>query len=359
MKRLAAMGMILAMTAGLVGCGGNKTVPQPTVAETGGEEGTEQDASKEEAAETDKGEKAAGETTELKVSHVFAETHPVHQAYLKASEELYEKTGGRYRLTIFPNGTYGNYADSITACQMGTLDIACLDSASDWLEAGGVLFAPYCFDSYEHWQAFKNSELCGEMRQEIGKAVGGVRQLNMYNFGFRNLTANKEIRTLEDFNGLTLRCVNFEPYSTLKDVFRVAITSIPIEDVYMSLQTGVADCQENPVTQIVTMKFYEVQKYLIMTRHMLACSSTIINEKLWDSLSDEDKGIFEEVFLNMGDQVDQMVVENETALIEECVANGMTLMEDIDTAPFKENAKQVVEDYPAWQDWYNQIQEMK
>ena len=61
----------------------------------------------------------------------------------------------------------------------------------------------------------------------------------------------------------------------------------------------------------------------------------------------------------MGDQVDQMVVDNESALIEECVANGMTLMEDIDTAPFKENAKQVVENYPAWQDWYNQIQEMK
>ena len=119
---------------------------------------------------------------------------------------------------------------------------------------------------------FKESDLCTEMRGEISKAVGGINQLNMYNFGFRNLTANKEIRTLEDFNGLTLRCVNFEPYSTLKDVFQVAITSIPIEDVYMSLQTGVADCEENPVTQIVTMKFYEVQDYLIMTQHMLACS---------------------------------------------------------------------------------------
>ncbi len=362
MKRLAAMGLILAMAVGLAGCKGGEAVSQTKRAENTASEGKKEseDVSGEEEAETTKAvEEADSETVNLKVSHVFAETHPVHQAYLQASRELYEKTGGRYQLTIFANGTYGNYADSITACQMGTLDIACLDSASDWLESGGVLFAPYCFDSYEHWRTFKESELCSEMREEIGKAVGGVRQLNMYNFGFRNLTANKEIRTLEDFNGLTLRCVNFEPYSTLKDVFRVAITSIPIEDVYMSLQTGVADCQENPVTQIVTMKFYEVQKYLIMTRHMLACSSTIINEKLWDSLSDEDRAIFEEVFLNMGDYVDQMVVENEATLIEECVMNGMTLLEDIDTAPFQENARQVVADYPAWQDWYSQIQEMK
>lgn len=354
MKKIVAMGLALTMAMGLTACSGGNSQTKP--AETTAAEASQAEAEKEEeAAEAP----ADVETKELKVSHVFAETHPVHQAYLEASDELYEKTGGRYKLTIYPNGTYGNYSDSITACQMGTLDIACLDSGSDWLEAAGVLFAPYCFDSYEHWQKYKESDLCAEMREEISKAVGGVKQLNMYNFGFRNLTANSEIRTLDDFNGLTLRCVNFEPYSTLKDVFDVAITSIPIEDVYMSLQTGVADCEENPVTQIVTMKFYEVQKYLIMTRHMLACSSTIINQGLWDSLSEEDKAVFDEVFANMGDNVDKMTVENEAALIDECVSNGMTLIDDVDTTPFKENALKVVENYPAWKDWYNQIQEMK
>lgn len=350
MKKIIAMGLAVTMALGLTACSGGGTSGKQTDAATtaGAAEATT-------AAATE----ANVETKELKVSHVFAETHPVHKAYLEAAEELYEKTGGRYKLTIYPNGTYGNYADSITACQMGTLDIACLDSASDWLEAGGVLFAPYCFDSYDHWAKFKASDLCTNMREEIGTAVGNIKQLNMYNFGFRNLTANKEIRTLDDFDGLTLRCVNFEPYSTLKDVFQVAITSIPIEDVYMSLQTGVADCEENPVTQIVTMKFYEVQDYLIMTKHMLACSSTIINETLWDSLSAEDQAIFSEVFTNMGDNVDKMTVENESALIEECVSNGMTLLEDVDTTPFKENALKVVENYPAWKDWYNQIQEMK
>lgn len=358
MKKLVVMGLALTMALGITACsGGNSSQTEPTGPSVGTEaaSSTETGKSEETPAQAD----GDVETKELKVSHVFAESHPVHQAFLQASDELYDKTGGRYKLVIYPNGTYGNYTDSITACQMGTLDIACLDSASDWLEAGGVLFAPYCFDSYEHWQSFKESDLCTEMRGEISKAVGGINQLNMYNFGFRNLTANKEIRTLEDFNGLTLRCVNFEPYSTLKDVFQVAITSIPIEDVYMSLQTGVADCEENPVTQIVTMKFYEVQDYLIMTQHMLACSSTIINQGLWDGLPEDDKAVFSEVFTNMGNNVDKMTVENESALIDECVSNGMTLIEDIDTTPFKENAQKVVENYPAWKEWYNQIQAMK
>ena len=54
-----------------------------------------------------------------------------------------------------------------------------------------------------------------------------------------------------------------------------------------------------------------------------------------------------------------MTVENETALIDECVSNGMTLIDDVDTAPFKENALKVVDNYSAWKDWYNQIQDMK
>ena len=196
------------------------------------------------------------------------------------------------------------------------------------------------------------------MREEISNAVGGIVQLNMYNFGFRHLTANKPIRTLADFDNLTLRCVNFAPYSTLKDVFEVAITSIPIEDVYMCLSTGVADCEENPVTQIVTMKFYEVQKYLMKSQHMLACSSTIINKQLWDSLTDEDKAIFQEVFTRQGDRIDEMTIKNEDALFQTCVDNGMTIIDDLDLKPFQANALKVVDSYPAWKDWYNQIQEM-
>ena len=87
---------------------------------------------------------ALADTKMLKVSHVFAEGHPVYQAFQEAADLLQEKTECRYGLTVYPAGTYANYNDSITAVQMGDLDIAALDSATDWLEAAGVLFAPYC-----------------------------------------------------------------------------------------------------------------------------------------------------------------------------------------------------------------------
>jgi len=298
-------------------------------------------------------------TVYLKASHVFNEGHPVYQAFKESADLLYKKTNGRYGLTVYPAGTYANYSDSITACQMGDLDIACLDSASDWDPAAGVLFAPYCFQSYAHWEAFKKSEICTEMMDEISKAVGGIKQLNMYNFGFRNLTANIEVKGLKDFAGKTLRCVNFAPYSTLKDVFNVAITSIPIEDVYMSLQTGVADMEENPATQIVTMKFYEVQKYCMKTQHMLACSSTIINQKLWDSLSADDKAIFQEVFTRQGNRVDELTQQNEDSLFAVCEKNGMKVIDNVDTTDYRKNALKVLDQYPAWKNYYDRIQALK
>ncbi len=288
-------------------------------------------------------------------SHVFQTTHPVHIALTEANEKLKELSGGEMELEIYPNATFATYNDAITAVQMGALDFACLDSASDWLPKAGVLLGPYVFRSYEHFNNFKKADFYPALKQEIGDAVG-VHQFDHYNFGFRHLTANKEIRTLADLDGMVLRCVDFPPYSELKTIFDVNITAIPISDVYMSLQTGVADAQENPVTQIVTMKFYEVQKYLMTTAHMLAISGTVMSKSAWDALTVEEQAILEEVFTAEANRIVELVMLNEEKLMQECVDNGMTILRDIDTTPFRERVPLVLEKYPEWVDLYNAIQ---
>lgn len=297
-------------------------------------------------------------TRKLAFSHVFQTDHPVHLALLEANELLKEKSNGRLELEIYPNGTYASYNDAVAAVRMGTLDMTALDSASDWLPKAGVVLGPYVFRSHEHWQNFKNSEIYEELKQEVSEAVGVV-QLDLYNFGFRHLTGNKELRSLADFNDIILRCVDFPPYSELATIFNTSVTATPIGEVYMALQTGVVDAQENPVTQISTMKFYEVQKYLMLTSHMLAVSSTIISQNTWNSLSEEDQNIIREVFKYEADYIDQMVVQNEEALIQQLVDHGMILIDDVDTTPFRERVPMVLERYPDWVDIYNAIQDLE
>jgi len=131
---------------------------------------------------------------------------------------------------------------------------------------------------------------------------------------------------------------------------------LPIGDVYMGLQSGVVDAEENPLTQIVTMKFYEVQKYLMLTRHMLAVSGTIMSDSTWKSLSAEDQKIVEEVFKFEANRIDQIVRDNENALIEKVKAAGMIVIDDIDTTPFTARVPLVLQKNPSWNDLYKQIQ---
>ena len=290
----------------------------------------------------------------LTLGHVFATDHPVHVALLETKKLLEEKSGGRFTLEIFPNATFADYKNAIQAVRMGALDMCPLDTAADYLKETGVMLGPYTFTNYDHWAKFKKSGVYKELRGKIDAAVG-VKQLAIYNFGFRNATGNKIYKTPADFDRVKLRVVNFAPYPEIAVVLNAIPTPLPVGDVYMSLQTGVADAQENPLTQIVALKIYEVQKYIMLTEHMLATSGTIMSKKCWESLSPADQALIEEVFEFEANLIEKMVVEKEQELIEFCKSKGMEVL-TVDKTPFIERLPLVHKNFPEWIPLYDKIQ---
>ena len=300
---------------------------------------------------------AAAERT-FKVAHVFNTDHPVHSGLVKANEILKSKTNGKFELQIFPAGTYANYKNAIQAVKMGVLDLCPLDTAIDYYEESGVLLSPYTFRDYDHWRKFKQSKVYDELLGTIGEKVG-VKQLALYTFGFRHTTTKSaKARTPEDFKDLKIRVVNFPPYPEAATVLNAHGSPLPIGDVYMALTSGVVDGQENPFTQIMTMKFFEVQKYLILTGHMLASSGTIMSKKAWDSLSAAEKKIFEEVFSAEAEAIDQEVIAGEAKLLNELKAKGMEVVE-VDKAPFMQRVPLVLKKYSKFKDLYEKIQAIR
>ncbi len=292
----------------------------------------------------------------FKVAHVFNTDHPVHSGLLKAKEILKEKSGGRFDLQIYPAGTYANYKDAIKAVKMGVLDLCPLDTAIDYYPESGVLLSPYTFRDYDHWRAFKKSEVYRDLLDTIGDKVG-VEQLSLYTFGFRHATTKSvKATTPEAFKDLKLRVVNFPPYPEAATVLNAHGTPLPIGDVYMALSSGVVDGQENPFTQILTMKFFEVQKYLILTGHMLATSGTIMSKKAWSSLSPEDQKLIEEVFTAEAAAIDEEVITGEAKLLKTLVEEkGMEAVE-VDKAPFMARVPLVLNKYPQFKNLYEKIQ---
>ena len=294
----------------------------------------------------------------FKVAHVFNTDHPVHIGLVKANELLKQKTNGKYELRIFPSGTYANYKDAIQAVKTGVLELCPLDTAIDYYPESGVLLSAYTFRDYDHWKKFKNSAVYQDLLNTIGEKVG-VKQLALYTFGFRHATTKTvKATTPDDFKNLKMRVVNFAPYPEAATVLNARGTPLPIGDVYMALASGVADAQENPFTQILTMKFFEVQKYLILTGHMLATSGTIMSKKAWDSLSADEKKIFEEVFRFEADDIDQQVIEGDAKLLAELKAKGMEVIE-VDKAPFMARVPLVLAKYPEFKSLYERIQAIK
>ena len=294
----------------------------------------------------------------FKVAHVFNTDHPVHKALLKANEALKEKSSGRFELQIYPSGTYASYKDAIQAVKMGVLDLCPLDTAIDYYKPSGVLLSPYTFRDYEHWKKFKKDPVYRDLLDTIGEKVG-VKQFSLYTFGFRHATTKSaRATTPEDFENLKLRVVSFPPYPEAATVLNAHGTPLPIGDVYMALASGVADAEENPFTQILTMKFYEVQKYLILTGHMLASSGTIMSKKSWNALSPADKKIFEEVFQIEADAIDDEVIAGDAKLLDELKAKGMEVVE-VDKAPFMKRVPLVLKKYPEFEDLYDKIQAIK
>lgn len=301
--------------------------------------------------------KVLAEATVLKVGHVFMTDHPVHEGYKFAKEQIVERTNGRYDLQIYPAGSYSGYDDAVRAVTMGQLDIAPLDTAMEYWPESGVMLSPYTFRNYDHWTSFKKSDVSEYMKDTIGKKMG-VKPLNWYQFGFRNATANEPLITPEDWQKIQLRVVDFAPYPQAATVLNANPVTMPIEDVYMALQTGAAEAQENPFTQILTMNFYEVQDYLMITQHMLATSSTIMAQQTWNSLSGEDQRIIEEIFIETGNYIDELVIEKEDELLNQLKDLGMEVIK-VDQQPFIDRVPLVFENHPEFKELYYKIQEIE
>lgn len=297
------------------------------------------------------------QTRTLSLAHVFATDHPVHLGALRAKELLEERTDGALSLQIYPNATYAGYDDAVRAVRSGALDLAPVDTAVDFYAPSGVLLGPYTFRDYDHWRAFKRSDVASELKDTISDRMG-IQYLQFYQFGFRHATANRPATTPEEFSGLRLRVVDFAPYPEIATVLNARPTAMPIQDVYMALSTGVADGQENPFTQILTMRFYEVQDYLILTGHMMATSGIAMSERAWDNLTAEQQVIVQDVFNEMAEHIDNLVIDNSQEMLEELESLGMTVVE-VDIAPFQERTPLVLAKYPEWEELFNAIQDIR
>lgn len=304
---------------------------------------------------------AALAAEKLKFAHVYETSEPYHKRMVEAAEVIKERTDGRYIVEVFPASALGKETDINQGLALGTVDMIYTGNLFAGRSYGplAIAGAPYMFRDLDHWRAYVKSDLFTELGDGYTKATSHhIVAANYY--GRRHATSNKPLNTPADMKNLKIRVPNAPLYMMFPKAVDANPTPLAFAEVYLALQQGVVDAQENPLPTIKAKKFYEVQKYINLTGHITDSILTIIGGPLWNRLSEADRVIFLEVLADSAAKVSQDTLDAENSLAEWFEAQGVTVNR-VEVKPFREATMKLHNGPDAtWtQELYDRLQAIK
>ncbi|WP_417425531.1 sialic acid TRAP transporter substrate-binding protein SiaP [Hoeflea sp.] len=274
--------------------------------------------------------------TTLKWAHVYEASEPYHTCAVAASDLLSKATEGRYDIEVFPASSLGKEVDINEGLGLGTVDIIYTGQLFAGRSYGPIAIggAPFMFRDFDHWDKYRNSDLFGEMSKGYEEASGN-HITSMTYYGQRHVTSNVEIKTPEDMKGLKIRVPNAPLYMMFPLAVGANPTPIAFAEVYLALQQGTVDAQENPLPTIQAKKFYEVQKYITLTGHITDALLTIVGGPAWGAMSPEDQAALDGVLDETATCASEQIIQKEKDLVQWFMDNGVNVNE-VDRTPFRE-----------------------
>ncbi|MCG5486524.1 MULTISPECIES: TRAP transporter substrate-binding protein [Sinorhizobium] len=276
--------------------------------------------------------------------------HPQVTGMEKFAELVKEKSGGKIEVKLFPGGTLGGDVQTVSALQGGVIEMTVLNAgilASNVKEFGAVDL-PFLFDSGEEADKVMDGPFGTGLMERLPDT--GLVGLAYWELGFRNLTNNRHpVTKLEDIKGLKIRTIQSPIPVELFNALGANAVPLPYTELYTALETGTVDGQENPSANIINAKFYEVQKYMTLTRHQYNPQIVLVSKKFWDGLNDEEKAVLQQAAVEARDFQRKVSREQDAAALEEIRKTGMEVSElsPEETQKLRDAVKPMIEKFSA------------
>ncbi|MFZ5969748.1 MAG: TRAP transporter substrate-binding protein [Bacillota bacterium] len=262
-KKIISLAIVCMLVFALAACSGGTKQPEPS---TGGD--AQQEAQQFSF-------NLGIDSPEDTVTFIFAK---------KFSELVEAKSNGNMKVQVYANGQLGGDRELIESTQAGNVDFVVQTTAPqvNFIPELAVFDMASVFPNVETARKALDSEFEGKIGEYYEKA--GLKLLGYADQGFRQMTSNKKIQSIDDFKGIKIRTME-NPYH-LEYWKSVGANPTPMAwgEVYIGLQQGTIDAQENPYEVIVANKIYEQQKYVINTNHVLHILSLIMGNDKFNSL---------------------------------------------------------------------------
>jgi len=274
--------------------------------------------------------------TKLKWAHVYETSEPFHKWSVWAAEEIKKRSNGRYQIDVFPASQLGKENDINQGLSLGTVDIIISGSsfAAKSFPRIGVTYYPYTFRGVEHLLAYTKSDIYKELTAGYEQKSGNEIVATTY-YGTRHTTSNRPIVKCADMKGLKMRVPDVPAYLAMPRACGANTTPIAFAEVYLALQNGTVEAQENPLPTIEAKKFFEVQKHIVLTGHIVDHLNTVIAGGLWKKLSAEDRKMFSEVANEAAAKASMEVAAREKELVKVFRDKGISVTE-VNTNEFRE-----------------------
>jgi tripartite ATP-independent transporter DctP family solute receptor len=266
--------------------------------------------------------------TKLKWAHVYETSEPFHTASVWAAGEIGKRTNGRYAIDVYPASQLGKETDINQGLSLGSVDMIISGSsfAAKSYPPIGVTYYPYTFRDADHLLAYTKSDVFKELTKGYEDKTGH-RILAVTYYGVRHTSSNKPIKTCADMKGLKIRVPDVPAYLAMPRACGANTAPIAFAEVYLALQNGTVEAQENPLTTIEAKKFYEVQKHIVLTGHIVDHLNTVMSGALWKKLSEEDRKIFTDVAQEAAAKATAEIKTNEAKLVDFFKQKGLTVTE--------------------------------
>jgi tripartite ATP-independent transporter DctP family solute receptor len=273
--------------------------------------------------------------TKLKWAHVYEVAEPYHTQAVWAADVIKKRSNGKYQIDVFPASQLGNENQINEALGLGTVDMIYtgVAFAGSIHKPIAITNAPFVLRDFEHWKLYRDSQLFRDIAKGYeDKTKHKVITLTYY--GQRMVTANKEIKKPEDMKGMKLRVPPAPLFLMFTKSVGANATPIAFAEVYLALQQGTVDGQENPLPTIMAKKFYEVQSHIMLTGHITESLLTILGSHVWAKLDDDEKKIFNEVLIQAAANATDQIRASEQKLADEFRKLGKNVVE-VDRAAFR------------------------
>ncbi len=290
----------------------------------------------------------AGKVVTAKLAHVGAPDHIFELGAQKFSELVKEYTNGSLEIKTYPGASLGGDRDTFEGLQMGTIEFCIQGPIDSFLPESSMVSLPYMFKDSAAVYKYLDSDIATEIYK--GLEDKGVRCLGHMENGWRLITSNRPINTLTDLKGLKIRTPESPVWTDTFKALGANPVPVAFNELYSAMQQGVVDGQENPTAHIKTQRFYEVQEYLTISRHMYLDAPLCVSEKFWLTLTPEQQDACNKAAKEAVDYQRQVATSREAEEINYLKEQGMIITEP-ELSVFQDVTESVRK---AWADKYGQ-----